>query len=151
MTKTIDPDAAASAAPSSLNWTPEQRRGITAGGRSILVSAAAGSGKTAILAQRCAHLVCDQAEPCKVDELLVVTFTEAAAAEMKSRIHAALRDRHAARPSEHLSRQLALVDQAQVEHPARILRTAAATALPPGRAGPGFHRARWRRGPPAPH
>jgi ATP-dependent helicase/nuclease subunit A len=79
-----------------------------------LVSAAAGSGKTAMLAARCAHLVCEAAEPCDVDELLVVTFTEAAAAEMKSRIHAALRERAAARDSERLRRQVAMVDHASV-------------------------------------
>ncbi len=95
-------------------WTREQQHGITATGRSLLVSAAAGSGKTAILAARCAHLVCDANPTCEVDELLVVTFTEAAAAEMKSRIHQALRERAKRNPSDRLTRQLALVDQAQV-------------------------------------
>lgn len=95
-------------------WTDAQRRGIETIGHSLLVSAAAGSGKTAMLAARCAHLVCDAPDPCEVDELLVVTFTEAAAVEMKSRIHAALRDRAAATDSEKLRRQLALVDQANV-------------------------------------
>src|SRR5688500_18077354 len=96
------------------NWTDEQRAGITTVGHSLLVSAAAGSGKTAVLAERCAHLVCDAADPCDVDELLVVTFTEAAAAEMKSRIGAALRARAAASPSERLSRQLVLLDAASI-------------------------------------
>ncbi len=68
-------------------WTPEQESGITTTGRSLLVSAAAGSGKTSILAARCIHLVCDAKPECDIDELLVVTFTESAAAEMKSRIH----------------------------------------------------------------
>jgi ATP-dependent helicase/nuclease subunit A len=95
-------------------WTEAQLRGITTTGHSLLVSAAAGSGKTAMLAARCAHLVCDAAEPCDVDELLVVTFTEAAAAEMKSRIHAALRDRAAAVDSERIRRQVSLVDRASV-------------------------------------
>src|SRR5829696_5307228 len=95
-------------------WTDAQWRGITTTGLSLLVSAAAGSGKTAVLAERCAHLVCDAAEPCDVDELLVVTFTEAAAAEMKSRIGKALRARAAASPSERLSRQLVLLDAASV-------------------------------------
>src|SRR5436190_22514287 len=92
-----------------LRWTDAQLRGITTTGHSLLVSAAAGSGKTAVLAERCAYLVCDAPEPCDVDELLVVTFTEAAAAEMKSRIGAALRARAAASPSERLSHQLALL------------------------------------------
>src|SRR4029077_423146 len=82
---------------SEPRWTPEQWAGITTVGQSLLVSAAAGSGKTAMLAERCAYLVCDAPEPyrCDVDELLVVTFTDAAAAEMKSRITSALRARAA--------------------------------------------------------
>jgi len=95
-------------------WTDAQRQGITTTGRSILVSAAAGSGKTAMLAARCAHLVCDAPDPCEVDELLVVTFTDAAAAQMKERIHAALRDRAASSSSQRLRRQLALIDHASV-------------------------------------
>jgi ATP-dependent helicase/nuclease subunit A len=67
-----------------------------------------------MLAERCAHLVCDAPDRCDVDELLVVTFTEAAAAEMKARIHSALRDRAAAKDSEIIRRQVALVDRASV-------------------------------------
>ena len=67
-------------------WTAEQLRGIQTIGSSLLVSAAAGSGKTAILAERCAHLVCDATPCCDIDQLLVVTFTENAAAEMKARM-----------------------------------------------------------------
>jgi ATP-dependent helicase/nuclease subunit A len=99
---------------SSPKWTDAQLRGIQTAGKSLLVSAAAGSGKTAMLAARCAHLICEAPEPCEVDELLVVTFTEAAAAEMKSRIHAALRERAAASDSERLRRQVAMVDRASV-------------------------------------
>lgn len=95
-------------------WTTAQLRGIRTRGRSLLVSAAAGSGKTAVLAERCAFLVCEADDPCDVDELLVVTFTEAAAAEMKSRIGNALRARAAAGPSERLARQLALLDRASI-------------------------------------
>ena len=95
-------------------WTPAQLRGIRTTGRSLLVSAAAGSGKTAVLAERCAHLVCDAEDPCDVDELLVVTFTEAAAAEMKSRIGHALRAKARAAPSERLTHQLALLDRASI-------------------------------------
>ncbi len=95
-------------------WTPQQRAGITTVGHSLLVSAAAGSGKTAVLAERCAHLVCDAEMPCDVDELLVVTFTESAAAEMKTRIGEALRRRLAARPSERLRRQVQLAQRAHV-------------------------------------
>src|SRR3990170_804405 len=76
-------------------WTDQQWAGIATTGRSLLVSAAAGSGKTAVLAERCAYLVCEAPQPCDVDELLVVTFTEAAAAEMRTRIRTALHARTA--------------------------------------------------------
>jgi len=98
------------------SWTPDQLRGIRTTGRSLLVSAAAGSGKTAVLAARCSHLVCDAEPPCEVHELLVVTFTEAAAAEMKGRIEKALRARLAGvrEPDARLERQLAMVERASV-------------------------------------
>src|SRR5947199_8505545 len=96
--------------PRAAPWTDAQWRGITTTGTSLLISAAAGSGKTAVLAERCAHLVCDAEQPCDVDELLVVTFTEAAAAEMKTRIGKALRARAEANPSERLTHQLARPD-----------------------------------------
>ena len=72
--------------------TDAQRRAVRTVDRSVVVSAAAGAGKTSVLAERCASLVCD-IEPehrCGVNELLVVTFTEAAAAEMRERIRARL-------------------------------------------------------------
>jgi ATP-dependent helicase/nuclease subunit A len=103
-----------SAATGVKQWTVDQRRGITTTGRSLLLSAAAGSGKTAVLAERCAHLVADAKPPCRVDQLLVVTFTEAAAAEMKSRIRQALQDRAEQNPDPYLERQLALIEHAQV-------------------------------------
>jgi len=98
------------------NWTAAQLAGITIHDRSLLVSAAAGSGKTAVLAERCAYLVCDAPEPCEIDELLVVTYTEPAAAEMKQRILQAVRDRIARAPQRtpRLERQLAVVEQARV-------------------------------------
>ncbi|MDB5354759.1 MAG: ATP-dependent deoxyribonuclease subunit [Phycisphaerales bacterium] len=108
------PKLAQPAPAAGRQWTPEQLLGIRTTGRSLLVSAAAGSGKTSVLAQRCAYLVCDAPTPCDMDELLVVTFTEAAAAEMKSRVAEALRERAGTTPSQRLDRQLALADQAQV-------------------------------------
>jgi ATP-dependent helicase/nuclease subunit A len=98
-------------------WTPAQLRGIQTTGRSLLVSAAAGSGKTAVLAARCAHLVVDAAPPCDVDQLLVVTFTEAAAAEMKGRIERVLREKLNQKNAEddpRLLRQLSLIERAHV-------------------------------------
>src|SRR6185503_4770503 len=100
--------------PADSKWTDDQWAGISTVGRSLLVSAAAGSGKTAVLAERCAYLVCDAKPHCDVDELLVVTFTEAAAAEMKSRIERQLRERIAKSRDPRLARQLALIDRAQV-------------------------------------
>src|SRR6476646_7376441 len=103
---------------SATRWTEAQQRAINTVGQSLLVSAAAGSGKTAVLAERCAYLVCDAPPPyrCDVDELLVVTFTVAAAEEMRSRIEAALRKRIESAPSEdpRLMRQLALIERANV-------------------------------------
>ena len=96
-------------------WTPEQRRGIETTGRSLLVSAAAGSGKTAVLAARCAHLVTDARPPCDIDRLLVVTFTEAAAAEMRSRIVEAVRLRARRQPENVcFAAQAARIDAAQI-------------------------------------
>ena len=105
----------ASEKPPRRQWTDPQRRGIETVGCNLLVSAAAGSGKTSVLAERCAHLVCDAESRCGVDELLVVTFTEAAAAEMKSRIGTAMRQRHEQQPDDpHIARQLAILDSAVV-------------------------------------
>lgn len=73
---------------SDFAFTSEQDEAIKTVDRSVIVSAAAGSGKTAVLAERCVHLVCDAPPPyrCNIDELLVLTFTNAAAAEMRGRI-----------------------------------------------------------------
>src|SRR3954469_17176434 len=99
-------------AKSKISWTKEQLAGIQTTGHSLLVSAAAGSGKTAVLAARCAHLVCDAKPPCDVDQLLVVTFTEAAAAEMKGRIEKVLRERLGKKEDDpRLVKQLTLVDR----------------------------------------
>src|SRR5690348_7619470 len=107
-------------------WTDDQWRAICTTGRSLLDSAAAGSGKTAVLAERCAYLVCDAPADarCGVDELLVVTFTNAAAAEMRARIERALKRRLAhgdsgandgeAHADPRLAHQLALIDRAQI-------------------------------------
>src|SRR5438046_7005202 len=105
----------------SRQWTTRQLEAINTVDRSVLVSAAAGSGKTAVLAERCAYLVCDapEDERCDVDQLLVVTFTNAAAAEMKGRIEKALRERFDRSPGDEgdddrrLARQLALIDRSR--------------------------------------
>ena len=66
-----------------LKWTEEQQKVIDLRDRNILVSAAAGSGKTAVLVERIISRITDESDPADVDRLLVVTYTEAAAAEMK--------------------------------------------------------------------
>ncbi|MBI5764499.1 MAG: helicase-exonuclease AddAB subunit AddA [Planctomycetes bacterium] len=95
--------------------TPAQHAAIHAVGQSVVVSAGAGSGKTAVLAERCAHLVADQVPPCGVESLLVVTFTDASAMEMRERIEKTLRARLAASPGERwLQEQIALLDTATI-------------------------------------
>lgn len=99
------------------DFTSEQRLAMVTVDRSVVVSAAAGSGKTAVLAARCAHLVADApaAQRCDVDRLLVLTFTDAAAAEMRSRIVESLRERAASHPDDdRLRTQTLLVDGAQI-------------------------------------
>ena len=71
-------------------WTEQQSNAIYATDGSVLVSAAAGSGKTAVLVERVINLITRENNPIDVDRLLIVTFTRAAAAEMKQRISAAL-------------------------------------------------------------
>ena len=97
--------------------TDAQRRAVLTVDRSVVVSAAAGAGKTSVLAERCASLVCDvdPAHRCGVDGLLVVTFTEAAAEEMRSRIAAAIQKRLDRQPrNEHLRQQLYQLDNAAI-------------------------------------
>src|SRR3954471_23491442 len=96
--------------------TKDQQRGVTAVGKRLLRSAAAGSGKTRVLAERCAYLVCDAPEDvrCDIDELLVVTFTEAAAAEMRDRIGRALDSKCRQCSDAHLEQQRHLLEQAQI-------------------------------------
>lgn len=99
---------------SEPNWTKAQIDAIGTVDQSVLVSAGAGSGKTAVLAERCARLLADP-QGCNADQLLVVTFTEAAAAEMWERIGRALRKRLSAQPHNgRLKYQLALLDTAQI-------------------------------------
>ncbi len=97
------------------DWTESQKRAIEHFSGDLLVKAGAGSGKTTVLAQRCAALVTRQSDPCGVDDLLVVTFTEDAAREMRGKIARAIRA--AAEQSANslrLRQQAALVDQARI-------------------------------------
>lgn len=71
-------------------WTSEQKNAIENWGGSLLVSAAAGSGKTAVLTERVLRRVTDPENPIDITQLLLVTFTKAAASEMRERIAAAI-------------------------------------------------------------
>ncbi len=101
-------------APQARKWTEPQRQAIETVGQSLLVSAAAGSGKTSVLAERCVRLILDAVPPCAVGELLVVTFTEKAATEMKERIAKRLAERHADSPGPRTAKQLAMFDRANI-------------------------------------
>ncbi len=74
----------------SVKWTEKQLEAITSRGENILVSAAAGSGKTAVLVERIIRIITDENNPVSIDRLLVLTFTEAAASEMKRKIAEAI-------------------------------------------------------------
>lgn len=98
-----------------MEWTREQKRVIETRGKNILVSAAAGSGKTAVLVERIINRITDKEKGIDIDRLLVVTFTNAAAAEMKERIRKAIDDRLMADSDDAvLQRQAALVHNAQI-------------------------------------
>ena len=99
----------------AVNWTREQSRVIESRGKNLLVSAAAGSGKTAVLVERIIRMVTEGENPPGIDELLVMTFTNAAAAEMRERIAAAIEQKLKEEPeNEHLQMQSTLVHHAQI-------------------------------------
>lgn len=99
----------------SVNWTAEQQQVIESRNRNLLVSAAAGSGKTAVLVERIIQMVTDKTHPIDIDKLLVMTFTNAAAAEMRERVGAAIEQKLRETPEdEHLQIQAALVHHAQI-------------------------------------
>lgn len=96
-------------------WTDEQKQCIYARGGTVLVSAAAGSGKTAVLIERILQRITDENDPVDIDKLLVVTFTRAAAAEMKQRLAKGLRERLAENPhNRNLLRQQMLLPTADI-------------------------------------
>lgn len=100
---------------SGRSWTAAQQHAIEARGGAVLVSAAAGSGKTAVLVERVIQMVCDLENPVSLDRLLIVTFTKAAAAEMRERIGKALGERLSGDPENtYLLRQQMLLPSAQI-------------------------------------
>lgn len=101
--------------PKDALWTDEQWQAIMTRNTNTLVSAAAGSGKTAVLVERIIQRLLSEDDPVDVDRLLVVTFTNAAAAEMRKRIGDALEKALAKQPDNlHLRRQLSLLNRASI-------------------------------------
>lgn len=97
------------------NWTDMQKAAIEADGHNTLVAAAAGSGKTAVLVERIIRKITDKDHPIDIDRMVVVTFTKAAAAEMKQRIRGVLDDMAFENPAdERLQTQLTLLNNAQI-------------------------------------
>lgn len=101
--------------PEDATWTDDQWKAIMAKGQDILVAAAAGSGKTAVLVERIINKIIADEDPINVDELLVVTFTNASAAEMRHRIGEALEKAINDNPrSAHLRKQVSLLNRASI-------------------------------------
>lgn len=98
-----------------MKWTPQQEQVISLRNRNLLVSAAAGSGKTAVLVERIIQMITDEEHPIDIDQLLVMTFTNAAAAQMRERIDWAIHKKLEEQPDqEHLQKQATLVHHAQI-------------------------------------
>ena len=97
-----------------MSWTAAQTEAIQARGGNLLLAAAAGSGKTAVLVERMIRRILDPQEPVAITDILVMTFTRAAAQEMRLRIGTALAAAQAENPSPYLERQLALLGSAQI-------------------------------------
>lgn len=98
-----------------MNWTNEQQKVIDLRDKNILVSAAAGSGKTAVLVERIISMISEGVNPIDIDKLLIVTFTNAAAAEMRERIAQAIEKKISHEPENlHLQKQMMLIHNAQI-------------------------------------
>ena len=96
------------------NWTHRQRQAIDARDSDVLVTASAGTGKTAVLSERCVRLLADTDDLTDVSQILVLTFTEAAAEEMRSRIAQTLRASFKRTRDSRIRRQLIMLDAAQI-------------------------------------
>ncbi len=102
-----------------IEWKPAQEKAINADGNNILVSAAAGSGKTAVLVERVIRKVCDVDHPADLDRMVIITFTRAAASQMRDKIYEALREHlkegdYSDEMKGHLKRQLMRVHNARI-------------------------------------
>ena len=100
---------------SGTKWTNEQQRAIDTHDKNLLVAAAAGSGKTAVLVERIIKMIVRDENPVDIDKLLVVTFTNAAASEMRERIGNAITDKLDKNPNnKRLQKQLTLLNKANI-------------------------------------
>ena len=98
-----------------MSWSKQQLAAIETRGKNVLVAAAAGSGKTSVLVERIICRILDEEQPVDIDKMLVVTFTNAAAAEMRARIGSALSEALKKQPhSQHIERQLALLNSSAI-------------------------------------
>lgn len=99
----------------AISWTEEQKAVIECRNRNLLVSAAAGSGKTAVLVERIIRMITEGEEPLRIDQLLVMTFTKAAADEMRERVLKAVDEKLMEDPdNSHLQMQAAMIPYAQI-------------------------------------
>lgn len=113
--QTKETDNTAKTSEKKMQWTPQQQQAITARDGTVLVSAAAGSGKTAVLVQRVVDILTDREHPVEANRILVVTFSNAAAQEMRSRIEKRLLEMIADDPSDtYLVRQRALLSASHI-------------------------------------
>ncbi len=100
---------------SEKRWTDEQRQAINAPTSNLLVAAAAGAGKTAVLVERIIRKIMDEENPTDIDKMLIVTFTNAAAAEMRERISGAIEKMlDADKSSKTLQKQLTLLNKSSI-------------------------------------
>ena len=96
-------------------WTPEQEAAMSIKGTTLLVSAAAGSGKTSVLTERIIRLLTDREHPADLSRMLIVTFTRASAADLKAKIAKALTTELAEHPGDaHLTQQILSLSSAQI-------------------------------------
>ena len=103
----------------AANWTDEQRAAISVRDKKVLVAAGAGSGKTAVLTERVISRITDEKDPVDIDELLIMTFTRAAASEMRDRIFKRIEETisdypYGSKMYERLRRQAVLVEYAKI-------------------------------------
>src|SRR5258706_8817761 len=96
-----------------MSLTRAQEQAVAARGN-VLVMAGAGTGKTSTLVERCVNCLCDTSRPASLDELLVVTFTDAAATDVRQRIREELEKRTSQSSEAHWLEQLALFDIAPI-------------------------------------